>query len=66
MLFRSIESYGLNTTVLEINMAIALNIKSVIPFQTHTVQTKISIPIALEILNNDIPYYLGDIVKNNR
>ncbi len=63
---KNIESYGLNTTVLEINMAIALNIKSVIPFQTHTVQTKISIPIALEILNNDIPYYLGDIVKNNR
>ena len=58
-----IESYGLNTTILQINMVIALNIRSVIPFQTNVVQTKISVPIALEILNNDIPYYLGDIVK---
>ncbi|MCM1131529.1 MAG: sporulation protein YunB [Roseburia sp.] len=56
---KSIESYGLNTTVLQINMIIAINIRSVIPFQTNTVQTKISIPVALEILNNDIPYYLG-------
>lgn len=58
-----IESYGLNTTILQINMVIALNIRSVIPFQTNVVQTKISIPVALEILNNDIPYYLGDIIK---
>lgn len=56
---KHIESYGLNTTVLEIDMVISLNIQSVIPFQTNTVQTKISIPVALEILNNDIPYYLG-------
>lgn len=56
---KNIESYGLNTTVLQINMIITLNIRSVIPFQTNTVQTKINIPVALEILNNDIPYYLG-------
>lgn len=56
---KSIESYGLNTTVLQINMIVTLNIKSVIPFQTNTVQTKVSVPVALEILNNDIPYYLG-------
>ncbi len=61
---KNIESYGLNTTILEINMVISIRIKSVIPFQTNMVQTKISIPVALEILNNDIPYYLGDIVKN--
>lgn len=56
---KNIESYGLNTTVFQMNMIISLNIRSVIPFQTKTVQTKISIPIALEILNNDIPYFLG-------
>ncbi len=56
---KNIESYGLNTTVLQINLVISLNIRSVIPFQNNIIETKISIPIALEILNNDIPYYLG-------
>ncbi len=56
---KNIESYGLNTTVLQINLAISLNIRSVIPFQNNIIETKINIPIALEILNNDIPYYLG-------
>lgn len=56
---KSIESYGLNTTVLQVNLAITLNIRSVIPFQTNVIETKINVPIALEILNNDIPYYLG-------
>ncbi len=60
---KTIESYGLNTTVLEINLAIAINIRSVIPFQTKIIQTKVNVPIAIEILNNDIPYYLGDIFK---
>ncbi|MDE7263941.1 MAG: sporulation protein YunB [Anaeroplasmataceae bacterium] len=62
---KTIESYGLNTTVLQINMVISLNIQSVIPFQRNMVQTQISIPVAFEILNNDIPYYLGDIVKSS-
>ena len=57
---KNVKSYGLNTTVLEIDMIITLNIRSVIPFQANTVQTQISIPVALEILNNDIPYYLGN------
>lgn len=62
---KTIESYGLNTTVLQINMVITLHIQSVIPFQRNMVQTQISIPVAFEILNNDIPYYLGDIVKSS-
>ncbi len=56
---KNVESYGLNTTVFQMNMVVTLNIQCVIPFQTKTVQTKINVPIALEILNNDIPYFLG-------
>lgn len=62
---KKVESYGLNTMVLQINMLIRLNIQSVIPFQKKVVQTQISIPVAFEILNNDIPYYLGDLVKSS-
>lgn len=58
---KNIESYGINTTILQIDIVITLKIRSVIPFQSKTIDTKISIPIALEILNNDIPYFLGNI-----
>ena len=60
---KNLETIGLNTTILEINLVIELNIRSVIPFQTDVINSKTSIPLALEILNNDIPYYLGDIFK---
>lgn len=58
-----VESYGLNTTILQLNLIITLFIKTVIPFQSDIIESRSSIPIALEILNNDIPYYLGDIFK---
>jgi hypothetical protein len=45
-------------------LVVELNIRSVIPFQTDVINSKTSIPLALEILNNDIPYYLGDILNN--
>lgn len=60
---KQVESYGLNTTIFQLNLNVSLTIRSVIPFQTDVVESKCSIPIALEILNNDIPYYLGDILK---
>ena len=60
---KNINTIGLNTTILEINLVVELNIRSVIPFQTEVINSKSSIPLALEILNNDIPYYLGDIFK---
>ncbi len=61
---KNLETIGLNTTILEINLVVELNIRSVIPFQTDVINSKTSIPLALEILNNDIPYYLGDILNN--
>ena len=61
---KNVKTLGLNTTILEINLIIELNIRSVIPFQTDVITSKSAIPLALEILNNDIPYYLGDITNN--
>ena len=58
-----VESYGLNTTILQLNLIITLNVRTVIPLQSDVIESRSSIPIALEILNNDIPYYLGDIFK---
>ena len=61
---KNVETLGLNTTILEINLVVELSIRSVIPFQTDVINSKSSIPLALEILNKDIPYYLGDILNN--
>lgn len=60
---KQVESYGLNTTIFQLNLKVILNIRSVIPFQTDIIESECSIPLALEILNNDIPYYLGDFIK---
>jgi sporulation protein YunB len=61
---KNVETVGLNTTILEINLVVELSIRSVIPFQTDVIESITSIPLGLEILNNDIPYYLGDILNN--
>lgn len=56
---KSVESYGINTTIIQINLLVTISIKSVIPFQTKTYSLKSSIPVALQILNNDIPFFIG-------
>lgn len=59
----SVESYGLNTTIIQINLYVCLEIQSVIPFQSSKIITEALIPLSLEIMNNDIPYYLGDLMN---
>lgn len=54
-------SRGINTTIIEIYLDVSIDIQVVIPFQNNVTTTKTKIPIALEIMNNEIPYYLGDI-----
>lgn len=54
---------GLNTTIFEINLVIAVEIYVVIPFQSKKISTLTQIPIAIEILNNEIPYYYSDNIN---
>lgn len=61
-----VESYGLNTTILQINLYVCLEIQSVIPFQSQKIKTETWIPLSLEIMNNDIPYYLGDLLSSTK
>jgi len=56
---------GINTTVIEIYLNISVDIQVVIPFQSELTTTSTSIPLAIEIMNNEIPYYLGDIIEWN-
>lgn len=54
---------GINTTIIEIYLLISVNISVVIPFQTNVVNTETKIPLSLQIMNNEIPYYLGDLLE---
>ena len=56
-------SKGINTTIIEIYLDISIDIQVVIPFQSKITKTCTKIPLAMEIMNNEIPYYLGDIFK---
>lgn len=58
----NVESHGINTTILSINLHINVEIQIVIPMQAERIVTENIIPLSLEIINNDIPYYLGDIL----
>ena len=50
---------GINSTMIEINLFVAIDIQVVIPFQENITRTEVTIPLAIEIMNNDVPYYLG-------
>ncbi len=56
-------SKGINTTIIEIYLDISVNVQVVIPFQNQITVTSTQIPLAIEVMNNDIPYYLGDFFQ---
>ena len=57
-----ITNKGINTTIIQMYLYIKINIQVVIPFQSQMVISESKIPICFEILNNEVPYYLGDIL----
>lgn len=58
----SVITEGINTTIIEIYLQINVSISVVIPFQTSVVETNTKIPLSLQIMNNDVPYYLGNLL----
>ena len=54
---------GLNTTFTEIILDVEITFETLIPYRSIPISDKVSIPLALEVMNNEIPYYLGDIFK---
>lgn len=56
-------SKGINTTIIEIYLDISIDIQVVIPFQSNVITTNTIIPLSMEIINNEIPYYLGDFLS---
>lgn len=54
---------GINTTIVEIYLDVSVDVQVVIPFQSELISTETKIPLTIEIMNNEIPYYLGDIME---
>lgn len=61
----NIVNKGINTTIIELYLIINVNIIVAIPFQSRVVNTKTKIPLSMQIMNNEVPYYLGDILGEN-
>lgn len=57
--------HGINTTIIQIYLEVSLYVQVVIPFQSQVVETTSKIPIAFEIMNNEVPYYLGELLEKN-
>jgi sporulation protein YunB len=58
-----VSNRGINTTIIQLYLHIKINIQVVIPFRSQMVLSESKIPICFEILNNEVPYYLGDILN---
>lgn len=57
----SVVEYGINNSVIEIALVINLSIQVFIPFQEESITSTSKIPLSVEIINNEVPYfYLGD------
>ncbi|MGM9970771.1 MAG: sporulation protein YunB [Anaeroplasma sp.] len=54
-------STGINTTIIEFYLAISISIKVVMPLKVKQMTIDIDIPLSMEVMNNEIPYYLGEI-----
>lgn len=54
------EAIGINTTIFQIDLQITIDIVVVLPFQSKRIISSVTIPLAFEIMNNEIPYYISD------
>lgn len=55
-----IESYGINSALLKVNIEITVEVKVLLPFTTKKIEVVSNIPIVMKIIEGNIPsYYLG-------
>ena len=53
----SIDSYGINSAIIKVNLDITVDIKILLPITTKATQAKFSVPILIKLINGDIPSY---------
>ena len=61
----SIDSYGINSAIIKVNLDITIDVKILLPITTKTTQAKFSIPILIKLINSSIPdYYFNGLMTN--
>lgn len=61
-----VTNYGINNALIEINLNLKLTEKVILPISIEQVQIELSVPIALKIIQGNIPnYYLNGLVGNS-
>ena len=61
----SVDSYGINSAIIKVNLDITVDVKILMPIITSTTQIKFSVPILIKLINGEIPsYYFNGLMTN--
>lgn len=58
----NVKDYGINNALIEVNVVLELSIQVILPFVTDKISIETSIPVALKLIQGNVPnYYLNGI-----
>ncbi len=61
-----VTDYGINNALIEVNVVLDLSIQIILPFVTDKITIDTSIPVALKLIQGDVPnYYLNGLNNNS-
>ena len=55
-----VKSYGINSSLVEINLEVGIKMQIMVPFQREQIDLVYNIPLAMEIINSDVPFVLSN------
>jgi len=58
-----VKEYGINNALLEININVSVNEKVIIPFISENINSSLSVPISLKLIQGNIPIYYGNSLE---
>lgn len=62
----NIKDYGINNAVIEINIVLELTSQVILPFTTNKISIKTEVPIAIKLMQGNVPdYYLNGMNQNS-
>lgn len=59
----SMDDYGINSSILKIDIVVKINFMTVIPLNKEDIEVVTKVPIVVQIINSEVPryYYYGDL-----
>lgn len=60
-----VTDYGINNALLEVYIDIEIHLQVILPILSSKITNKSSVPIAIKLINGDIPKYFSGSEKNN-